>query len=516
MDKLVIVEASGKTEALRVKLKAIGIYAEVMATVGHIADNPSSIDEIALDHNLHETNYSVKANRRALVDKLARAANSAEQIYLAMDDDQEGDVIAYDLSIALSAHAAKLQRVPLRSLTTSELSIAFAGRRQREFAVNANNGICRRILDRAIGATFTIITNVNTIPVGRVQSSLLASIEKQPLPIGKYLIEMKRNGSVFQAEVPVFNSRELVELERIVAALSAGNTCLPVTEERTFDVALAKPWGYEEIILESSARLGLNIQQAAEALQVAYERGRVTYPRTRKNSFTPDAVEIAAALARQNRTHFDGSQVPLREATGEWSPHESPRPIDEDMLLGRSLSLLDVPEAVAVLVARNMIECGQVVPAKSFKISMEERDLLFTCLSKPPLKNWKVPAAESGYQALPPEVTLLKYMTDHNLGRPSTVVAHVTKFLSRGLIQQDGKNRALTPKGELWLEHAKKIGFTENTSQQMEALLAPQLCDPYKAAAQILKRFGMFDAVKNKIQASRDSVKTKSYEIPLP
>ena len=94
MKNLVIVEAAGKVDILKRELKGIGLFADVVATVGHIADNPKSLSPIALNEDLHELAYEFREDRSHLLEKLRRAAAGADRIFVATDDDQEGDVIA--------------------------------------------------------------------------------------------------------------------------------------------------------------------------------------------------------------------------------------------------------------------------------------------------------------------------------------------------------------------------------------------------------------------------------------
>lgn len=503
---LVLVEASGKIENLRKKLKAIGIRAEVMATVGHLADNPRALDKIALDEQLRELQYKYKPERAALIEKIGRAAMLADRVYLAMDDDHEGDVIAWDLAQCLPEHADKLLRVRLRALSENELKSAFDNAQPATSAslqLAANNGICRRIIDRAIGATFSQVAGTTTIPVGRVQSSLLASIAKSPPQIGEFVMEARVQGELYRSIVPVYQKNDCEVLARIAERVATGESLenLSVTQEA---VARSTPWGFEEIVAEASERLRIGVEEAADAFQEAYMRGKVTYPRVRKNGYTQDAVEVALALARHNRTLFDGAMVPMRGTDGlSGMAHESPRPVDDEMSLGRALTLLDTPDALAVLVARNMIECGQQIMTKKMRVEIEERELLFVYTAKPPSGCWKDAPVLPGYRQFGRDYAILRYMADVDLGRASTVVSHVTKILQRGVINDDGLSLGLNRKGMQWVEHARAAGMTEATSRLIEKALSGPLENPHTAARDILARLGLLVAVQERIKTQK-------------
>lgn len=490
---LVIVEASGKTAFLQKALKNIGIGAKVMATIGHIYDNPKSLLPIALSRELRETSYAPKAERASLLENIRQAAYSADKVFLAMDDDQEGDVIAWDVAQTLSDYGDKLYRVRLRAVSEEELRKAFSELSQ-EFREPSHNGTCRRIVDRAIGAAFSEF-GTPAVYVGRVQSSLLAQLDKAAPQIGEFVVQAKASsGEMFTARIPATGLAGLAGLEVFKRSVEAGKgNILEMIEE---EMPVSTPWGYEEIVVEASERLGLGIEEAAKGFQEAYERGLVSYPRARSNGFTQDAIETSAALARHNRCAFDGGRMPLRAGTSGKVPHESPRPLDEDMVLGRPLTVLDTPEAIAVLIARNVIECGQVVKSKKIRIEADGVEAVFTCVPEPSMKPWREPALSTGFRKYSNEAALMRYMSSHDLGRPSTIVNHVAKFLSRGLVELDGDRPfALTHKGQRWLEHASKHGLDANTSLKIEAALEGVINDPHAHAREILQEHGMIDRV---------------------
>lgn len=517
MKNLVIVEASGKVDVLAKKLKSIKIYADVLATVGHVAENPRSLSRIALDSELRETRYAFKEDRLQLLEKIQRAAAAADRIYLAMDDDQEGDVIAHDVAWVLEDFSEKLYRVRLRALSESELTAAFSGNLDRNFKTAAHNGICRRIVDRAIGATFSKVSETEVIPVGRVQSSLLAHLDEDLPEMGRFVIPAGlQDGSLAFADVPVHTEAELRRLEMISKLMAAGGgDQLQLVDDREIEVPAASPWGYEEIVEEASSRLQISIDAAADALQEAYERGKVSYPRTRRNGFTQDAVELASALAKQNRTHFRSDLLPLRAGGAVTSAHESPRPMDEDMLLGRALTIMDAPDAIASLVARNMIECGQIEKKRVLKVEVDGLQLEFVRSLNHPVRSWKKVEPKVGYTPYERDRALLRYMAKHDLGRPSTIVGHVGRFLQRGLIAEDGSSLGLNEKGRRWLAHAKQAGFSKTTSNDMEQAFTGAFDDPHTAATEILGRFGMLESVQAVINTQNKQLDRDEFEMSV-
>jgi len=505
---LVVVEASGKVDHLRQVLKGLGIYGTVMATLGHVGTNPASLVPIELDSDLRETAYRLNPERQSLVNSIHQAAFRADRIFLAMDDDQEGDVIAYDLAQELSDFSDKLERVRLRAISESELRRAFDAAAPIDFKVPAHNGTCRRIVDRAIGATFSVFDNKAPISTGRVQSSLLAQLSAVRPSIGVFTLEAKlASGDLLQASIPISSLAEIKRLESIQAVLDAGGGRIVACSET--EVTVSTPWGFEDVVFESSIRLKIGIEEAAKGFQEVYERGKVSYPRAKANGFTDEAIDTARGLAKHNRASFDGALLPGRQGLGGTMPHESPRALDDEMQLGRALTVLDTPDAIAVLISRNMIECGQLIKVRRVDIDIEGRVFAFSTCPTAPMRPWKVPAKQPGVIRFSLEQALLRYMAEHDLGRSSTIVPHVKKFLRRDLVTGQGDNPfELTRKGRRWLEHATSVGLGADTSRRMEARFAEAMDDPSRMARDILREHGLLGRVQDAIGTSKNADKT--------
>lgn len=506
MKNLVIVEASGKVDSLRRELKAIGLFADVIATAGHVADNPKRLVPIALDEQLHELAYGFREDRGALLEKIQRAAAGADRVYIATDDDEQGDVIAYDLSRLLSDQSDRLFRARLRAITGPELESAFTGQLSKQFEPFARNGVCLRVIDRAIGATFTQVNGKDVVPVGRVQDSLLASIDEDPPVAGMYTLEARLgDGALFRAQIPVRNAAERAACDCAAAALAAGHGM--VTGHDEIEEPLSRPWGYEEVVAEVAERMNLPVPQAANLFQEAYEKGKVSYPRVRSGAWTRDAVEVAASVARYNRCAFDVGNLQTRDDDdGAAAAHEAPRVYDGELMLGRSLNVLDPTDVVAVLIARNMIESGQSVRMRRLTVDVEGMSLTLHHPLSEPRKNWKRVEPESGYHAWPRELALLRYMREKDLGRPSTIIRHVTRAVQHGLIEETGVAVSLTERGDRWLARAREVGFTAHTSKEMERELARPMRDPYARAGEILAAHGMLASVQSVVRSAAPPV----------
>ncbi|MDM8356492.1 toprim domain-containing protein, partial [Pandoraea communis] len=280
MRDLVIVEATGKVRRMEALLRQVGIRADVIATAGHIADNPAKLSPIALTPELRETDYRFRTDRRELLDKIRSSAAHADRIFVATDDDQEGDVIAHDVARLLESRNDRLQRVRLRAITPQEIKQSFLDATRDGFAANACAGECRRIVDRAIGATFASVGTDHVLPVGRVQSSALISIAEAPPVVGSFGLELEgSDGGIYRCSLPVRSGEDLSFAESLVDALGKG--AMELKEVQEVLVPVAQRWNYEDVVSELALRMRLDVRQAADAFQTAYEEGYVSYPRVR-------------------------------------------------------------------------------------------------------------------------------------------------------------------------------------------------------------------------------------------
>jgi DNA topoisomerase-1 len=500
MRNLYVVEAPGKVVNLAQILKSLRAPGDVLATAGQIADNPKSLTPIALSPQLVETRYQIRDDRRALVDKIRRAAENVDRIFIATDDDQEGNVIAYDLVQALKGTGAEIFRMRLKGLSVDEVGRALKEAGPADFAAEAAQGSCRRIVDRAIGAACSLLTPDSIITVGRVQSALLLEINERPLATGEFAFQAKaKDGSLYAASSEVFGSEHLARLEAAAAALQKGR--FEKANVVTEDLSLGTPWTYEEAVAEVGLRLRIGIDQAADALQAAYEEGLTSYPRTRSQEFSKDGVELALALARQNRCSVEGGVLPVESLRG--GAHEAIRPLDDEMQLGVPLNVLALPEAVAVILARNLISCAQRVETKVLEVQVEGMNIRLRQQVATPQRCWKDKPEVPGFMELPLDYVLLKRIATVGLGRPSTSVDHVRKFLQRDLLEQRTEGWALSDKGRAWCQYAQSVGMTPGFSAEIEERIKKATGDPSSMAREALGSSAVGGRVAAAVAGSR-------------
>lgn len=440
---LVIIEAPGKVKWLSSLFWQSGLKdCEVLATRGHICANPQALHPLCISSTLKETSYTLKEDRFHLAEAVKEKAHDAKKIYLATDDDQEGDVIARDVlykCIDVEDHP-KVFRLRLRALSIAEIGDSLKNASPFD-PMTAAKGDARRIIDRIIGA----YSNENAV-VGRVLGSTLVALRsKVPLKGYATLTIKASQGNDWQAVLPVYMGQE-------PPSETALDIVANVDPQRVFTTVYAeKPYNHDEILLTASLQTKLSVSQVSEITQDLYERGKMTYPRAKGHFISQDSYKRLEAMALRSGATFSGSNFTARSAT-DTSAHEAPNPTEIDVPVNRPLDFLSVEDQVLVHIARRLIECGVVcrieAPEQLALAELPSELASLTWYRVVPIGQtlWDKPPTMAGYTELTQEQSLLHFMISNGLGRPSTVVHHLQKFLARNLVD---KQFELTEKGQI-------------------------------------------------------------------
>lgn len=493
---LFIIEAPGKRKGMSNMLWQAGLRdVEVMATIGHIGANPESFKPLAVDFEYQETAYRLKPDKERLSADIGRAAKEAKRIYIATDDDQEGDVIARDvLRFCIDEDDRnKVQRVRLKALTPSEVSVALAAAMPFE-ELSAARGDARRIIDRLIGA----MSNDNGA-IGRVQGSLLLMLqEKHPVTgVMTYSLKSDDDKGNWFAKVPVFAGQPVPEHPEIDGCASVGRSVMATLAGHVMN--------HDEILLSASMETGREIMDVSKAMQTLYERGQMTYPRAKDSAITEDAFRRLQAIARINGAGFDSSRFKaIREPGGEHT-HESPNSMALDIPLNRSFSMMSLEEQVLVHVTRNLIDCGipcQLETPRLMDIASLPSDaasLNWHRIISTGERLWNAVPPQAGFQGWSKEQSLLHFMNRNELGRPSTVVHHINKFLTRGLVDDSFE---FTAKGREWCHNVGDIFGHKNISKMIEDYIDNNRKPPSEMVADMIEICGL-NSVGSAVQQQR-------------
>lgn len=466
-NRLFIIEAPGKEHILnRILFTIYKQRCEIIATRGHICGNPPTLSEGWINDELSETAYCVKKDKLNVLQKIRLAAGIADEIYLATDDDHEGDVIARDVvSNALNASEInKLFRVRLRAMTIDEVRRTLSER--EPYYPDANKGDARRIVDRLIGSLSS-----REGAIGRVQGSLLIELDSRCPVVGMATLSIPSSDgkSLFTSALPVF-AGEPIDFDEL-NDLCRASTLSP---GQSFLQPLASTWNHSDILINCSLATDASPSSIAAIMQKLYEKGEMTYPRSSQRTLSPETLNRTQLIARMQGTTFKADIVRGIRKEVLSKGHEAPSIIQSDIPLNRKVDgLVDLETAVKILVARNQVECGipckftipnavslDNLPEKLKSLNWHSKSIQGICL-------WHQ-MDENKYQRWTMQQSILHFMQQTNLGRPSTVIQHIEKFIIRELINNDF---TFTEKGSLWLINHKDIFHNKSISNIIEQYL---------------------------------------------
>jgi len=332
---LVIVESPAKAKTIE---KFLGKDFKVESSFGHIADLPSKELGVDVDGDF-EPKYQVSSDKKAVVKKLKDLAKKAETVWLASDEDREGEAIAWHLAETLGLDKEKTKRIVFHEITKSAIMKAVENPRKIDYdLVDAQQA--RRVLDRIVGYELSPVLWRKVkggLSAGRVQSvSVRLIVEREReiqefQPEASYRIDAQfsnEEGQSFKAKLPkTFSSKEeaLAFLEKNATAhfKVADLTKKPAKKSP------AAPFTTSTLQQEASRKLYFSVSKTMTMAQRLYEAGLITYMRTDSVNLSDEArkgaeKEIIDAYGKEysKERNFKG------KAKGAQEAHEAIRPTD--------------------------------------------------------------------------------------------------------------------------------------------------------------------------------------------
>lgn len=304
MKNLVIVESPGKIKALE---KALGKDYKVLSCVGHVRDLPKGnfSQDLSGDFDIQ---YEIPADKKHLVSELRNEARKADMVWLASDEDREGEAIAWHLYQVLDLTPEKTRRIAFHEITKPAILNAIANPRDINLAlVDAQQA--RRVLDRIVGFELSPVLWRKIKPAlsaGRVQSvavRLICEREKEiqsftPEPYYRVTAQFNAGGRIFRAT-----------LNRHLADDAQAKAFLQDCRDARFSVADVTvkplrrspkpPFTTSTLQQEANSRLGFSVNQTMRLAQHLYEAGHITYMRTDSLNLSDLALNATAAQIRE-------------------------------------------------------------------------------------------------------------------------------------------------------------------------------------------------------------------------
>ena len=330
---LVIVESPAKAKTIE---KFLGKDYKVMSSYGHIRDLKEKSFSIDVDNNFAPI-YEIPDDKRNLVSELKKAAKSAEMVWLASDEDREGEAIAWHLYEVLDLSPEKTKRIVFHEITKTAILNAIENPRDIDLnRVDAQQA--RRVLDRIVGFELSPVLWKKIKPslsAGRVQSVAVRLIVEREEEIKSFVPEeyfrvtgtfADGNGNQIKAEL----SRRL---EDEAAARELLNDCIGATYKiedvnvRPVKKSPAPPFTTSTLQQEASRKLGFTVSQTMMVAQRLYEAGHITYMRTDSVNLSSLAI---ATISNEIKENIGEEYLKVRnyqtKSKGAQEAHEAIRP----------------------------------------------------------------------------------------------------------------------------------------------------------------------------------------------
>ncbi|WP_290701754.1 type I DNA topoisomerase [Lacinutrix sp.] len=330
---LVIVESPAKAKTIE---KFLGKDFKVESSYGHISDLPSK--ELGVDvEGDFNPKYEVSTDKKAIVKKLKELAKKAEMVWLASDEDREGEAIAWHLAESLGLVKEKTKRIVFHEITKSAIQKAVENPRQIDYdLVDAQQA--RRVLDRIVGYELSPVLWRKVkggLSAGRVQSVSVRLIVEREKEINEFKAEASyridaefsnENGQSFKAKLPK-SIKTKAEAQNFLE--QNANTTFKVSdlEKKPAKKSPSAPFTTSTLQQEASRKLYFSVSKTMTMAQRLYEAGLITYMRTDSVNLSNEAKqgaekEIVDAYGKEyaKERNYKGKSKNAQEA------HEAIRP----------------------------------------------------------------------------------------------------------------------------------------------------------------------------------------------
>ncbi len=514
MKNLVIVESPSKAKTIQ---KYLGTDFTVTSCMGHIRDLPGNDKAIDIENNFTPI-YEINEDKKKLVSELKKQARSADMVWLASDEDREGEAIAWHLSEALQLDPVKTRRIVFHEITKPAILKAIEHPRGIDTnLVDAQQA--RRVLDRLVGFGLSPVLwrkVQRNLSAGRVQSVAVRLVVEREREIQaftatsqfKITAEFSVEGRTLTAELPQRFDRE-EDARAFLEACATAVFRVTNLETKPAKKSPTAPFTTSTLQQEASRKLGYSLVRTMKLAQDLYEQGLITYMRT--DSVNLSEIAIGAArdfiVSSFGETYSNPRTYTTKVASAQ-EAHEAIRPTDftkraagetdahkklydliykrtaasqmSDARLERTVASIAISTLPDVLTAT-----GEVLVFDGFlKLYLETTDdeQQDDEASKmlPPLKvGQELPLmsmmAKERFERPPSrytEASLVKKLEELGIGRPSTYAPTITVIQTRKYVvkeDRDGRQREVR---RLTLESGSiaRVVELENTGAERSKL----------------------------------------------
>ncbi|MFK7048903.1 DNA topoisomerase 1 [Flavobacterium columnare] len=474
---LVIVESPAKAKTIE---KFLGKDFQVESSFGHIADLPSK--EMGVDvENRFKPKYEVSSDKKTLVKKLKDLSKTAEMVWLASDEDREGEAIAWHLAEELKLDKTKTKRIVFHEITKTAIQKAIENPRGINYnLVNAQQA--RRVLDRLVGYELSPVLwkKVKSgLSAGRVQSVSVRLIVEREREIQNFKTEasysitaefVNEAGKTFKAKVSKnFSSKD--EAQKFLQQNIGSHYKVADLETKPTKKSPAAPFTTSTLQQEAARKLYMPVGITMQVAQRLYEAGLITYMRTDSVNLSQEAMGAAQAeISNYYGKEFSQPRHYATKSKGAQEAHEAIRPTDMsrhtvqldrdqsrlyDLIWKRTIasqmSDAQLERTNVKIEASNHKEIfgatGEVIKFEGFlKVYLEGNDdedekeegMLPALKINENLKNNYITATErfSRPAARYTEASLVKKLEELGIGRPSTYAPTISTIINRNYVEK--------------------------------------------------------------------------------
>lgn len=507
---LVIVESPAKAKTIEGYL---GKDYVVASSYGHIRDLPK--DDKAIDiKNGFKPTYEVSPDKKEVIAQLKKLVKAADLIFLASDDDREGEAISWHLKEELKLKDENTRRIVFREITKNAILNAIQSPRGIDLdLVNAQQA--RRILDRLVGFELSPVLWKKIkrgLSAGRVQSVAVRLVVEREREIKDFEVKSSykitaeffvgENG-ILKAELPKRFDTEK-EAQTFLEACRNAEFHIQKLEKKPVKKSPAPPFTTSTLQQEASRKMGFSVSQTMTLAQRLYEAGKISYMRTDSTNLSQEALQAAS---KEIKLTFGDKYLHTRtfktKSESAQEAHEAIRPTDfsvkeaggernEQRLyeliwkraIASQMSDAEIERTVVTIaidfknqgssdLPNYFTATGEVIQFDGFlKVYIESTDEEENDEDRkgmlPPLKEGQKLAldfmkARQGFTRNPPrytEASLVKKLEEMNIGRPSTYAPTISTVQKRGYVLKE--DRAGTEREYKELTLSKKSNTIEN------------------------------------------------------
>ena len=525
MKNLIIVESPAKAKTIK---NFLGADYDVIASKGHIRDLPKKRFGIKIKDKSFEPEYEISADHDQIVKQIKALAKKADQIYLATDEDREGEAIAYHIAASIGKQAQELPRIVFHEITKSAISNALSSPRKLNIAsVNAQQA--RRLLDRIVGYKLSPLLNLKIqrgLSAGRVQSAALKIVVDREREILNFKpVEFHSIDAVFkkdlEAELVEFRGKKMEKLSvknaaqasEIVLTLQKDKFNVESIESKSRKTNPYPPFMTSTLQQAASTALGFNPRKTMSLAQSLYEGvntkngGAITYMRTDSLNIAKEAIAAARELIGER---FGEKYLPksansyATKSKGAQEAHEAIRPTDLKLTPELAQKILPRDEYRLYALIYSRFIASQMSPSVSqiqtiivrgeeaaFKISGRkvefdgfykaygdlDKDKILPSLSAGDAMSLQSLSSQQHFTEPPArysEASLIKKLESLGIGRPSTYAPTISLLTARNYVNIEQKH--LVPSEiafkitEMLEQNFKNIVDSEFTSKMEEKL----------------------------------------------